>query len=68
LVATICVYPSGGAEAAAWAATTPPAPGRLSMTTGWLSRSASLWPTARAVRSATPPAAFGTITRIGRVG
>ena len=46
----------------------PLAPGRLSTTTGWPSRSCSGVATRRARMSVGPPAGSGTIIRIGRVG
>ena len=46
-------------------ATTPPAPGRFSITTGWRSDSPIFSATVRAVRSAIPPAPNGTTMRIG---
>src|ERR1700682_310165 len=46
----------------------PPAPGRLSMTTGWPHASVSFCPIARATTSSEPPAGKGTTRRIGLVG
>ena len=62
------VWPSGSALATNSAATMPPAPGRLSMTTGWPRLTDSCCATARAVRSATPPAPKGTTMRRGLEG
>src|SRR5260221_10961904 len=45
-----------------------PAPGLLSITTGWPSRGASFSPTARATMSTPPPGGNGTMKRIGRDG
>jgi hypothetical protein len=47
---------------------TPPAPPRLSTTTGLPSLSESFCAIVRAVKSVPPPAANGTINRIGFVG
>src|SRR5262245_56160362 len=44
------------------------APGRLSITNCWPSRSDSHWPIRRAVMSPAPAGAIGTIRRTGRVG
>jgi len=46
----------------------PPPPGLLSMMNCWPSRSDSHWPIRRAVMSAAPAGAIGTIMRTGRVG
>src|SRR5258706_13747123 len=45
----------------------PPAPGRLSMTTGCPSLATSLGCIVRAMRSAPPPGAYGTMKRSGFV-
>src|SRR5437773_914877 len=60
------VCPSGAALAAASDPTTPPPPGRFSTTTGCPSRCASGAATTRDTRSVVPPAANGTIRRMGR--
>ena len=57
------VWPSGSARATVSAATTPPAPGRFSIVTGWPSDWLSSAATMRAVRSPAPPAANGTTMR-----
>ncbi|MDT4856481.1 hypothetical protein FQZ97_908720 [compost metagenome] len=57
------VWPSGSERATVSAATTPPAPGRFSITTDCASSSESFCATMRAVRSPTPPAANGTTMR-----
>jgi hypothetical protein len=62
------VWPSGAAPATACPATTPPAPGLFSTTTGWPSVRAMCSPTARAVMSAAPPGALGTTMRTGLAG
>ena len=62
------VWPSGSARATSSPATTPPAPGLLSTTTGWPRAAAIFWPTVRAVRSAAPPGALGTTIRSGLAG
>jgi len=54
--------------ATASAATLPAAPARFSMMTGWPIDSDILAPTRRASTSTAPPAANGTITRIGFIG
>src|SRR6476469_2314691 len=46
----------------------PPAPGRLSMTTCWPSRSPSLGATMRTVASVEPPGGKVTMMRIGLLG
>src|SRR5215468_2824968 len=46
----------------------PPAPPRLSITTGWPNALEMRSPTRRPTMSALPPAANGTIRRIGRSG
>src|SRR5215203_4502850 len=48
--------------------TVPPAPARLSMMICWPHAAASFCATARAVMSAPPPGATGTIRRIGLSG
>ena len=62
------VWPSGAALATVCPATTPPAPGLFSITTGWPSVLAMCSPTARAVMSAAPPGALGTTMRTALVG
>src|SRR2546422_9256252 len=62
------VWPSGGALARISVPITLPAPGRLSAITGWPRAAASFAPTARDKRSVVPPAANGTMIRIGLVG
>src|SRR5690606_7511964 len=56
------------ALARACAATTPLAPGLFSTTTGWPRLLVSPWATTRATVSGSPPAAYGTMNRIGRDG
>src|SRR6476660_25764 len=46
----------------------PPAPPRLSITTGWPRLSCSFWPSTRPTMSVPPPGGYGTTRRIGRVG
>src|SRR4051794_7337684 len=46
----------------------PPAPARLSITTGWCNASEIFWPTMRPRMSVVPPAAKGTISVIGLEG
>src|SRR4029077_1547072 len=46
----------------------PPAPGRLSTSTGCFQASPSFWPSARATVSTAPPAANGTTIRTGLEG
>src|SRR5438105_8809934 len=46
----------------------PPAPGRLSITTGWAHASVSFLPISRPNVSATPPTGNGTTMRIGLSG
>jgi hypothetical protein len=62
------VWPSGLAAATVCDATMLPALGRFSTTTGWPSDRAIGSATARAVRSAMPPGANGTISVIGLSG
>src|SRR6266849_7939266 len=62
------VWPSGDALATISEPITPPAPGRLSAITGGPSAAASFAPTARDKMSVVPPAANGTMIRIGLVG
>src|SRR5947207_4472945 len=62
------VWPSGGALATISVPITLPAPGRLSVITGWPSAAASFAPTARDRVSEVPPAANVTMMRIGLVG
>src|SRR5467141_2280454 len=62
------VWPSGDALATISEPITPPAPDRLSAITGWPRAAASFAPTARDKRSVVPPAANGTMIRIGLVG
>src|SRR5262245_51778755 len=59
---------SGGTFATASVAILLAAPGRLSMTNGWPSRSDGHWPMRRAMISAAPPAAKPTTMRTGRDG
>ena len=54
------VWPSGAARAANSAAAVPPAPSRLSTTTGWPNRAASLVAISRAAMSSTLPGPPGT--------
>ena len=49
------VLPSGGALATASVPMMPLAPGLLSISTVWPSRSCSFWPISRAVTSVKPP-------------
>ena len=51
------VYPSGADFAVASTPMMPPAPGRLSATTGWPSCSDKRWPSVRPMKSTTPPGA-----------
>jgi len=60
--------PSVGAPASACAASTPLAPGRLSLTTGWPSALLSDCPSARAAKSDGPPAPPGITMRMGLAG
>src|SRR5262249_24739321 len=46
----------------------PPAPPRLSITTGWPRLSWSFCPSTRPTMSVPPPAGYGTMSRIGWVG
>jgi hypothetical protein len=62
------VYPSGAALATASTPVTPPAPARLSTTTGWPSVAAMRGARTRATMSLGPPAAKGTTKRIARLG
>ena len=62
------VWPSGAARAAISAATVPPAPSRLSTTTLWPSRSASLPAISRAAMSSTLPGPPGTTQVMVRLG
>ena len=65
LLMSSSVCPSGSDFATTSPATTPPAPGLLSMITLWRRPSPSLFATARAVRSAIPPGPNGTMMRMG---
>src|SRR6218665_327645 len=67
-VANNTVYPSGLALATMPARMAPPAPPRLSMTTGCPRRSAMFLAMSRAMLSVPPPAEKGTIMVIGRLG
>ena len=62
------VWPSGAAFAPMDVPSVPPAPPRLSMMIGWPSASDRRGITARVTTSATPPAANGTMKRIGLAG
>src|SRR5512139_3371971 len=62
------VYPSGAALAARSAPTTPPPPGRLSMTIGFLKTSVRLVPIMRDRMSVVPPGNPTEMNRIGRSG
>src|SRR5262245_61721362 len=62
------VWPSGSAFATISVATTPPAPGRLSMMICWPIWSLIFCATTRAVMSPTPPGPNGTRKRIGLDG
>ena len=62
------VWPSGGDLATASEPTTPPAPVRLSTTTGWPSSSDIFGATRRVMMSVEVPAPKGTTTRTGRFG
>src|SRR5262245_38766114 len=62
------VVPSGSARATVTAARTPPAPGRLSTTTGNFVEAVKASPTAWATTSPAPPAASGVTILTGRVG
>ena len=62
------VWPSGGDLATDSEPTTPPAPVRLSTTTGWPSSSDILGATRRVMMSVEVPAPKGTTTRTGRFG
>src|SRR5215472_11094518 len=62
------VVPSGSARATVTAARTPPAPGRLSTTTGSFVAAVKASPTAWATTSPAPPAASGVMILTGRVG
>ena len=62
------VWPSEAAFAAASVPMTPPAPVRLSTTTGWPSCAAKASAKTRPKMSAGPPAAKGTTRRSGRFG
>src|SRR5574343_1431184 len=62
------VWPSAGALAASAAPMLPPAPARLSTTTGWPSSALSAWPTMRARMSVVPPAEKGTTMVMGLEG
>jgi hypothetical protein len=68
LLISSSVYPSGRACATAAVPTMLPALGRLSTTIGWRRSAAIASATRRAVRSAMPPGANGTIKVIGRLG
>src|SRR5262249_45224300 len=62
------VWPSGSDSATARAAIVPPAPPRLSTTTGWPSASDIFGEMGRAITSAGPPGTKPTMMRIGFVG
>src|SRR5262245_35756892 len=62
------VCPSGLELMTKPAAVIPAAPGRFSTTTGWPRISLMIGATARAVTSTLPPAANGTMIRIGSLG
>jgi hypothetical protein len=62
------VWPSGSAFATMSAPRLPPAPARLSTTTGWPSSGARRSASSRAVRSVAPPPWKGTTSRTGRDG
>src|SRR5688572_16154849 len=62
------VYPSGSERAATSAPIAPPAPGRLSTTTGWPKDSETRVPIIRPSRSVPPPGANGEIMRMGLLG
>ena len=62
------VWPSGVALATSRVARLPPAPGRVSITTGWPSFSDRCWPMMRARMSFGPPGAKPISQRTGRVG
>ena len=68
MLVTSTVYPSGAALATASAPMTPPAPGRFSTTTGTRRFSDNPCDTLRAAKSAMPPGAKATITRMDLVG
>ena len=62
------VYPSGAEVATTPAPRLPPAPARFSTTMLWPSVGDMLSERSRPTRSALPPGANGTISRIGRSG
>jgi hypothetical protein len=68
LLVNSTVWPSGGALAASAMPMLPPAPARLSMTTGCPHDSDIFCPITRAATSVGPPGANGTMKRIARVG
>jgi hypothetical protein len=68
LAAISSVWPSGAARITSPEPSVPPAPGRLSMTTGWPSAEPRPRAMARASRSVAPPAGNGTTMRIGLLG
>ncbi len=65
-ISSVC--PSGGDLATISPPIMPPAPGRLSTTTGWPSSSLRPGATARALISTLPPGANGTTIRMGLTG
>src|SRR6266481_875635 len=62
------VYPSGGDVTSACDATTPPAPGRFSMTTPWPHCRETESASVRARMSTPPPAEYGTKICTGLAG
>jgi len=62
------VWPSGAARAMASVAIVPPAPGRLSATTGWPHMSDRRCAMSRPVVSTPPPGASAIIIRMGLAG
>jgi hypothetical protein len=62
------VYPSAGARASSAAPITPPPPALLSTTTACPSNLPKGSATIRAIKSVVPPAAKGTIKRMGLLG
>ncbi|CFP66817.1 Uncharacterised protein [Bordetella pertussis] len=62
------VYPSGVARETCSVPMLPPAPALFSTMTGWPSLVPMCWPTSRAIRSVVPPAAYGTMRRMGCAG
>ncbi|MCY1218481.1 hypothetical protein D9M72_304300 [compost metagenome] len=68
IVPTSSVYPSGDDFATCSAPMLPPAPLRLSTTTGCFNRTDNSWLTTRATASVAPPGGKGTTSLIGLVG